>query len=219
MTSGTNGAFFPKGKSNMLQKGAKIEWDSTTTHKYAMSLIDLSDWVLAKAITGAVDNGSGKIRITATSHGMSTGWNAHITQVGGVPNANGTWVATVIDANTFDLDDSVFSGTYTSGGYNIPLDVPEYISDITVGAVEETKDLTIASLTNILAALDAADATFVAASGSICDALLIHRNDTPAGTNDQLILIVTEGTGLPVTLNGGNVAVAFDNGASKIAQL
>jgi hypothetical protein len=68
------------------------------------------------AITNAVNNGSGLIRLTATGHGLSTGYYAVVASVGGVTNANGTWVVTVIDANTLDLQGSTFSGTYTSGG-------------------------------------------------------------------------------------------------------
>lgn len=68
------------------------------------------------AITGAVDNGAGLIRLTATAHGMETGWTATVASVGGVPTATGTWTITVINANTIDLQGSTFAGLYTSGG-------------------------------------------------------------------------------------------------------
>jgi hypothetical protein len=61
------------------------------------------------------DNGSGEIRVTATSHGLSTGQRIHMQDVEGVTAANGTWYVTVINSSTFDLDDSVFAGTHTSG--------------------------------------------------------------------------------------------------------
>lgn len=217
MGSGTNGAFLRKGLQNLL-KGT-LEWDSGTSQVWSATLIDLSAWTAVTAITNASNNGSGLIRVTATSHGLSTGDHLHITQCGGVPNADGTWVGTVIDANTIDLDDSTFAGIYTSGGYVIPLDVVEFLNDITAAAVEETVGLVEASFTNLLGVLDADDVTFSAASGNPCDAVVITRNDTPAGTNDQLLLIITEGTNLPVTLNGGDVDVTWSNGASKIAQL
>lgn len=73
-----------------------------------------------KAITGAVTNG-GLIRLTITGHGYTTSDRVYVAAVGGVPNANNTeqnprWTITVIDANTIDLQGSVFAGTYTSGG-------------------------------------------------------------------------------------------------------
>jgi hypothetical protein len=69
-----------------------------------------------RAITGAVNNGSGLIRITATAHGFQTSDWITGSAVGGVPNATGQWLITVITANTFDLVGSTFAGAYTSGG-------------------------------------------------------------------------------------------------------
>ena len=76
------------------------------------------------AISGAASNGvPNLIRITDSLHGYATNDWVYITSVGGVTAANnvtiGTplnprWQITVIDANTFDLIGSVFSGTYTA---------------------------------------------------------------------------------------------------------
>lgn len=63
----------------------------------------------------AITNNSGKIRVTYTAHGLTTGKRVHIKDVEGVTNANGLWRVTRIDNDTFDLDDSTFAGTYTSG--------------------------------------------------------------------------------------------------------
>jgi hypothetical protein len=72
---------------------------------------------LAKAITGAANNGSGLIRITATAHTFATGDFITISGVGGTTEANAVnWRITVITANTFDLVGSTFTNTYTSGG-------------------------------------------------------------------------------------------------------
>lgn len=68
-------------------------------------------------VTGAANNGSGLIRITAPSHAVqSSGQQIIVANVGGVPNATGTWTVTRIDANNLDLDGSTFAGSYTSGG-------------------------------------------------------------------------------------------------------
>lgn len=58
---------------------------------------------------------SDEIRAAYTSHGLTTGNRVHVKEVEGVAAANGTWYTTRIDADTFDLDDSVFSGSHTSG--------------------------------------------------------------------------------------------------------
>ena len=46
-----------------------------------------------------------------------TGDSKTIAEVGGVTNANGTFLITVINGTTMDLQGSTFAGVYTSGGY------------------------------------------------------------------------------------------------------
>jgi hypothetical protein len=68
-------------------------------------------------INGASNNGSGLIRIsTSQPHGLFTGYKVTIASVGGVTNANGTWVVTYESDTTFDLQGSTFAGNYTGGG-------------------------------------------------------------------------------------------------------
>lgn len=68
------------------------------------------------SITGAADNGSGLIRITAAGHQLITGDSAVIVSVGGTTEANGIWTVTKITSSTFDLQGSTFTHAYTSGG-------------------------------------------------------------------------------------------------------
>jgi len=68
-------------------------------------------------ISGAANNGSGLIRITAANHRFQTGNHINITSVGGCVEANSNhWTITVVTANTFDLQGSTFTNAYTSGG-------------------------------------------------------------------------------------------------------
>ena len=71
----------------------------------------------AIAITGAEDNGSGLVRVTATSHGFADETIVTVHDVVGCTEANGTWKIDYVDANTFDLLGSTFANAYTSGGY------------------------------------------------------------------------------------------------------
>jgi hypothetical protein len=71
---------------------------------------------LTGTIAGAANNGSGLIRITNVAHGLSTGNYVKIDGVLGTTEANGEWVVTVINADTFDLQSSTFTNAYTSGG-------------------------------------------------------------------------------------------------------
>ncbi len=68
----------------------------------------------AIAITGA--SNAAPISITATAHGLETGDIVQNSGVGGNLAANGQFVITKVDANTFTLNNSNGSGNYTSGG-------------------------------------------------------------------------------------------------------
>jgi hypothetical protein len=72
---------------------------------------------LVKAITGAANNGSGLIRITATAHSFRDEDRVTITGVVGTTEANASnWRVQLVSANTFDLKNSTFTNAYSSGG-------------------------------------------------------------------------------------------------------
>jgi len=68
------------------------------------------------AVSNAVDNGSGLIRLTTAAHGLSTGNKVYIKNIGGTTEANGLHTVTVVDATTLDLQGTTFTNAYTSGG-------------------------------------------------------------------------------------------------------
>lgn len=70
---------------------------------------------LAATITN-VDNGGSDIRITAASHGLTTGDTVLIAGVGGTTEANGTFTVTVISSSQFTLDSTTFTNAWTGGG-------------------------------------------------------------------------------------------------------
>ena len=65
-------------------------------------------------LTGATN--ATPIVITFTAHGLTTGARIKITGVVGNTAANGTFIITKINSNTFSLDGSVGNGAYVSGG-------------------------------------------------------------------------------------------------------
>lgn len=56
------------------------------------------------------------IVITSTAHGLTTGARVTVASVGGNTAANGTFLVTRINDDTFSLDGSTGNGAYTSGG-------------------------------------------------------------------------------------------------------
>lgn len=66
------------------------------------------------SITGATE--ADPVVITSTAHGLATKDMVHISGVLGNRTANGTFRITKVDANSFSLDNTSGSGSYTSGG-------------------------------------------------------------------------------------------------------
>jgi hypothetical protein len=68
--------------------------------------------------TGTVANATNAtpIVITSTAHGLTTGARITVSGVNGNTAANGTFIVTRVDPNTFSLNSSVGNGSYTTGG-------------------------------------------------------------------------------------------------------
>ena len=73
---------------------------------------------------------------------------------------------------------------------------------------------------------DAADVTFTAVgAGSAIAGILVFQSSAVTGGADvaasaqRVIAYIDTATGLPVTPNGGDITVAWDNGSNKIFKL
>lgn len=103
----------------------------------------------------------------------------------------------------------------------------KFVSDATTaGAVLAATSALLSSKTVTGGVADAADLTFSAvATGSACTSLLIFQSTAVTGGSDvassaqRLIAYIDSASGLPVTPNGGDINLAFDNGANKIFKL
>lgn len=71
-----------------------------------------------------------------------------------------------------------------------------------------------------LGVCDAGDITITAVpvGVGVCDYICIFRDSGVDGTSPLIALIATA-TGLPVTPNGGDITIQFDNGANRIFKL
>jgi hypothetical protein len=65
---------------------------------------------------------------------------------------------------------------------------------------------------------DAANETWTAVSGDISESIDIYQH-TGTESTSRLICNIDSATGLPVTPNGGDITVAWDDGANKIFKL
>jgi hypothetical protein len=103
----------------------------------------------------------------------------------------------------------------------------KFVSDVTGAGgtlVQTSGALGTKTVTNGTA--DAADITFTAvASGAAIPALIIFQSSAVTGGADvaasaqRLIAYIDAYTGLPVTPNGGDIGVTWDNGTNKIFTL
>jgi hypothetical protein len=79
--------------------------------------------------------------------------------------------------------------------------------------------IALASVTRALGILDAADIAYTAvAAGNVCEAVVIYMDTGVAGTS-WLVAYIDQISNFPVTTNGGDVDVNWDNGPYKIITL
>lgn len=103
----------------------------------------------------------------------------------------------------------VDTGTYTYNSAN------QFYSDLS-GIVGTDQEITSVTTTGGL--IDGADVTFTAVSGATVEALVLYRKNAGANTTWRLVAYIdTSVTGLPVTPNGGDIAITWN--ASGIVQL
>lgn len=74
------------------------------------------DSVAPVSLTITAASNASPIVLTITAHGLATGDRVTVASVGGNTAANGDWVVTRVDADTFSLDGSTGNSAYTSGG-------------------------------------------------------------------------------------------------------
>lgn len=93
----------------------------------------------------------------------------------------------------------------------------QFLSDIAGGKRVATSG-NLSSKTDTAGVADAADVTFSSVSGAAVDFIVIYK-DTGTASTSPLICVIDTATNLPVTPNGGDIVVQWDNGGNKIFKL
>ena len=115
------------------------------------------------------------------------------------------------------LTDAIKVVLVDNGAYAVNIATHTFLSDIpTAARISTSPNMT--SKTTTAGAFDAADVVFTAVSGVVSESLVIYQ-DTGTGTTSRLVCYIDNAAGLPVTPNGGNITVAWDNGANRIFKL
>jgi hypothetical protein len=103
----------------------------------------------------------------------------------------------------------------------------KFVSDVTgAGGTLVATSGALASKTVTAGVADAADVTFTAVpTGAAIPALVVFQSSAVTGgadvaaTAQRVIAYIDTATGLPVTPNGGDITVAWDNAANRIFKL
>jgi hypothetical protein len=113
--------------------------------------------------------------------------------------------------------DTIKAVLVDTGSYTPNLSAHEFLSDVSGGARIATSGA-FAGKTSTGGAADANDITFTSVSGASIEAIIIYK-DTGSDATSPLIAYIDTATGLPITPNGGDIIVTFDNGPNKIFKL
>jgi hypothetical protein len=101
--------------------------------------------------------------------------------------------------------------------YTVDLVNDQFLSDIPVAA-RTALSPNLTSKTTDAGVADAADVTFSLVTGDPSEAIAIYQ-DSGVEATSRLIAYIDVATGLPVTPNGGDITVQWDNGPNKIFKL
>jgi len=116
-----------------------------------------------------------------------------------------------------DIDTSTIKAVLLSSSYTPNLSAHEIISDVSGSRLNADKTLT--GVTKSLGVVDANDVTWTAVTaGFTASYVALYKDSGVVGTS-YLIALFDTITNFPVSTNGGDITVTWDNGAYKIFAL
>jgi len=101
--------------------------------------------------------------------------------------------------------------------YTVNLATDDFLDDVPGAAIVGTAT-TLTGKSSTAGVADAADLILTSVSGDQSEAILIYK-DTGVAATSNLIAYIDSGTGLPITPNGGDITIAWSDGANKIFKL
>ena len=112
------------------------------------------------------------------------------------------------------LTDTIKVLLVDTGAYSVVTGTHQYLSDIPTSA-RIAGPVTLTAKTTTGGAADGADVTFPSVTGASIEAIVIY-SDSGTESTSPLIAYIDTATGLPITPNGGDIIVTWDNGVNKI---
>ncbi len=112
------------------------------------------------------------------------------------------------------LTDDIRIMLIDAAAYSVNLSAHAHLADVALASRVATSGL-LANKTVAGGAADADDVTLTTVTGPSIEALIIFK-DTGVPATSPLIAYIDAGQGLPLTPNGGDVIVSWDNSVNKI---
>ena len=117
------------------------------------------------------------------------------------------------------LTDDIKAILVDAGAYSPNFSEHKHLSDIGTSArVSGTSGVLLTGKETTGGAADANDVTFSSVSGPSIEAVVLYV-DTGTESTSTLVAWLDTATGLPITPNGGDIIVTWDNGVNKIFRL
>ncbi len=112
------------------------------------------------------------------------------------------------------MTDTIKCLLVSNSGYTPQTAVHQYLADIPVSA-RIAGPVTLTAKATAGGAADAADVTFTSVTGNSINSIIIY-SDSGTEATSPLIAYIDTATGLPITPNGGDIILTWDNGVNKI---
>jgi hypothetical protein len=119
-----------------------------------------------------------------------------------------------MDGNFNLVSNTIKAFLIDAGAYTVAVTTHDFLDDVASGA-RIAGPVTLASKATTAGAFDADDITFSSVTGVSIEAILLYKFVT-ADADSPLICYIDTATGLPITPNGGDIIVTWDNGTNKI---
>lgn len=122
-----------------------------------------------------------------------------------------------LDGN-LDWTGTLIKAVLVDHGVDTPVPATDqHLDDITAGARIDTSGA-FTTKTSTAGVADADNLTYTSVTGASVESIVIFFDSTVEATS-ILIAFIDTATGLPVTPNGGDITVTWDDGANKIFKL
>jgi len=122
----------------------------------------------------------------------------------------------ILKGNVDFENDTIGAVLVDTDDYTVDTTNHQHLDDIPSAARVATGTLANTSVTS--AVFDADDLTFTSVTGDQSEAVVLYK-DTGSASTSQLLVFIDSATGLPVTPNGGDITVQWDDGVNKIFSL